>query len=92
MSGYDDIAGWYHEAIREGTLAPFHGWIVPIVVDLAGDVEGCGVYDLDCGRGVAARSLADRGARVLGVDTSEKQLGIARLYEHKEGQVPLMDL
>lgn len=85
MSGYDDIAGWYDEAIREGALAPFHDWMVPIVVDLAGDVEGCRVCDLACGQGVVARSMADRGAHVLGVDVSEKLLDVARLYEREGG-------
>ena len=33
MSGYDEIAEWYDEAIREGALAPFHAWIVPISID-----------------------------------------------------------
>ena len=84
MSGYDDIAGWYDEAIREGGLAPFHDWIVPIVVDLAGEVSGYQVCDLACGQGVVARSLADRGARVLGVDISEKLLEIARRHEREE--------
>ena len=79
MSGYYDLAVWYDEAVREGALAPFHDRIVPIVLDLAGDVEGCRVCDLACGQGVVARSLADRGARVLGLDISEKRLGIARL-------------
>ena len=54
------------------------------MVDLAGDVEGRRVCDLACGQGVVARSLADRGARVLGLDISEKLLDIARLLERKE--------
>ena len=84
MPAHDEIAGWYDEAIREGALAPFHAWIVPITVDLAGGVEVCRVCDLACGQGVIARRLAERGARVLGVDTSEKLLDRARRYERDE--------
>lgn len=84
MADYDDIAGWYDEAIREGALAPFHDWILPIVVGLAGEVEGCRVCDLACGQGVVARRLADRGASALGVDVSEKLLDLAWRYERDE--------
>ncbi len=84
MPGYDEIAGWYDGAIRKGALAPFHDWIVPITLDLAGEVEGCRVCDLACGQGVVARRLAQRGARVLGIDVSEKLLDLARLYERDE--------
>jgi SAM-dependent methyltransferase len=84
VPGYDEIAGWYDDAIREGALAPFHDWIVPITVDLAGGVEGYRVLDLACGQGVVARRLAERGASVLGVDVSEKLLDLARRYERDE--------
>lgn len=84
MPGYDEIAEWYDEAIREGALSPFHDWIVPITVDLAGVVKGYRVCDLACGQGVVARRLAERGARVLGVDVSEKLLDLARGYELDE--------
>lgn len=84
MSGYDEIAGWYDVAIREGTLAPFHDWIVPITVDLAGRVEGSRVCDLACGQGVVARRLAERGARVLGIDVSGELLDLASRYERED--------
>lgn len=86
MSGasYDEIAGWYDEAVREGPLAPFHGWIVPIVLDLAGDVRGRRICDLACGQGIVSRRLAGLGASVVGLDVSEKLLEIARYYEREE--------
>ena len=86
MAGYDDIAEWYDEAVREGPLAPFHDWMVPIVAGLVGEVGGHRVCDLACGQGVLARRLAGRGARVLGVDVSEKLLEIARRYEREEAR------
>ena len=81
---YDGIADWYDEAIREGPLAPFHDWIVPIVLDLAGEVRGYQICDLACGQGVIARQLAARGASVVGVDISERLLETARRYERQE--------
>ena len=84
MSGYDEIAEWYDEAIREGALAPFHAWILPITVDLAGGIKGCRVCDLACGQGVVARRLAERGARVLGIDVSGELLALARRYERND--------
>ena len=81
---YDGIADWYDEAIREGPLAPFHDWIVPIVLDLAGEVRGYRTCDLACGQGVIARQLAARGASVVGVDISERLLETARRYERQE--------
>ena len=84
MPSYDEIAEWYDGAVREGALAPFHDWIVPIVVDLAGDVRGYRVCDLACGQGLVARRLAGRGARVLSVDVSERLLEIARNRERGE--------
>ena len=83
-AAYDEIAGWYDAAVREGPLAPFHDWIVPIVVDLAGEVRDRSVCDLACGQGVVTRRLADRGARVLGVDVSGELLDVARRYERDE--------
>ena len=79
--GYDEIAGWYDEAVRSGPLAPFHEWVVPIVLDLAGEVRGRRVCDLACGQGIVSRRLADRGAEVVGVDVSAGMLALARAYE-----------
>ena len=45
------------------------------------DVSGESVCDLACGQGVMARLLTERGAKVTGVDISEKLFEIARFYE-----------
>ena len=85
-AAYDEIAGWYDEAVRSGPLAAFHAWVVPIILDLAGEVRDRRVCDLACGQGIVTRRLADRGASVVGVDISEKLLEIARGYEREEPQ------
>ncbi len=75
-AAYDAIAQWYDEGIRRGSW--LHGAAVATVLELAGEVAGRSVCDLACGQGVVARQLAERGARVVGIDVSERLLEIAR--------------
>jgi ubiquinone/menaquinone biosynthesis C-methylase UbiE len=81
LSTYDDIAEWYD------------GWVsgsidedpsVSEVQALMGDVAGQRICDLACGQGRVARHLAERGARVVGIDLSAKLLEIARRHEASE--------
>jgi ubiquinone/menaquinone biosynthesis C-methylase UbiE len=76
---YDAIAEWYDgwvgsDAMRED---PFF----PAVEALMGEVAGRRVCDLACGQGRVARYLAAMGARVTGIDLSERLLAIARRRE-----------
>lgn len=50
----------------------------PRMLALAGDVSGRRVLDLGCGEGAYARELARRGARVTGVDGSQRLIDAAR--------------
>ncbi|MDR2166140.1 MAG: bifunctional 2-polyprenyl-6-hydroxyphenol methylase/3-demethylubiquinol 3-O-methyltransferase UbiG [Zoogloeaceae bacterium] len=43
------------------------------------------VLDVGCGGGLLAEGLARRGARVTGIDLSEKALGVARLHLLESG-------
>lgn len=45
---------------------------------LLGDVRGKTIVDLGCGSGINTLILAQRGAKVVGIDISESLLGIAR--------------
>lgn len=82
VSSYDEIAEWYDEYVSAGALLddPFY----PMVEKLIGPVSGLRVCDLACGQGRVARRLADRGARVIGIDSSGKLLAIAGRYEREE--------
>lgn len=62
--------------MREGELAPKTGALSVIseFVSFAGNR----ILDVGCGRGVLARSLADRGARIYGVDPNGEALAVAR--------------
>lgn len=78
---YDGIAEWYDQHAH----GPIYDEIVlPNVLALAGEVRDSRILDIACGQGVVARELARVGAKVTGVDLSEKLLSIARRYEDRE--------
>lgn len=78
-AAYDAIAEWYDTWIGPDALVndPYY----PAAETLMGEVAGRHVLDLACGQGRVARHLAERGARVVGVDLSAKLLAIARRHE-----------
>ena len=50
----------------------------PVLWRFLGDVAGLGVLDAGCGTGYLSRQLAERGARVLAVDTAAQMIAVAR--------------
>jgi len=51
---------------------------VPYVLELIGDVQGKRVLDAGCGGGFYSLLLSEKGAKVLGIDGSEKMIEIAK--------------
>ncbi|MBI3525090.1 MAG: bifunctional 2-polyprenyl-6-hydroxyphenol methylase/3-demethylubiquinol 3-O-methyltransferase UbiG [Betaproteobacteria bacterium] len=49
-------------------------------IDQAAGLSGKRVVDVGCGGGILAESMAQRGAKVTGIDLSEPALGVARLH------------
>ena len=54
------------------------------IESLAG-LRGKDVLDVGCGGGILAESMAAAGARVTGIDLSEKALGVAKLHRLESG-------
>ncbi|MEC5396230.1 bifunctional 2-polyprenyl-6-hydroxyphenol methylase/3-demethylubiquinol 3-O-methyltransferase UbiG [Uliginosibacterium sp. H1] len=73
----------------ESEFKPLHQ-INPLRLDWidrhAGGLQGKQVIDIGCGGGILSESMATRGARVTGIDLSEKALGVARLHLYESGQ------
>jgi ubiquinone/menaquinone biosynthesis C-methylase UbiE len=55
----------------------------PVLWTFAGDVSGRTVLDAGCGTGYLSKKLWDHGARVTGIDFSERMIAIARA-QHPE--------
>jgi 2-polyprenyl-3-methyl-5-hydroxy-6-metoxy-1,4-benzoquinol methylase/predicted nucleotidyltransferase len=75
---YDSIAEWYATRVREGGAGE---WAFPVLLDLIGDIHSLHLCDLGCGEGRIARLLAQRGARVVGIDLSSELIKVAQREE-----------
>jgi 2-polyprenyl-6-hydroxyphenyl methylase/3-demethylubiquinone-9 3-methyltransferase len=66
----------------EGEFRPLHD-INPLRLDWIAAhaaLDGAAVLDVGCGGGILAEAMARRGARVTGIDLSEKALRVAQLH------------
>lgn len=70
-------------AEREQTEAQGSALLVRLL-ECLGDVGGREVLDAGCGEGVLARILAERGARVMGIDVSPRLIRMARERHEKD--------
>ena len=81
MPGYDTYANEFSEHRAGASLNRLIE--EPIVHELLGDPQGLEVLDAGCGDGTYARWLAERNARVTGIDASSELIAMAN--ERKEG-------
>jgi 2-polyprenyl-6-hydroxyphenyl methylase / 3-demethylubiquinone-9 3-methyltransferase len=73
---------WWDPA---GEFRPLHE-INPLRLDWIARharLEGAAVLDVGCGGGILAEAMARRGAKVTGIDLSEKALRVAQLHLHE---------
>lgn len=73
---YDDVAEAYGDAVTNSPIR--RDCRLPAVQSLFPDVEGKRVLDAACGTGTDAAWLAERGADVLGIDSSDEMVRTAR--------------
>ena len=69
----------------EGEFRPLHD-INPLRLDWIAAharLEDAAVLDVGCGGGILAEAMARRGARVTGIDLSDKALRVAELHLHE---------
>jgi ubiquinone/menaquinone biosynthesis C-methylase UbiE len=83
MKAFENTPARYDGAMQMLTL----GRLGMVREQIAGRVtgEGCRVLDVGCGTGSLALLMARSGARVLGIDTSEPMLDVARQRITREG-------
>jgi len=55
-------------------------------IDAAARLRDKTVLDVGCGGGILSESMVDRGAKVMGIDLSERPLGVARLHLLESGR------
>jgi len=78
---WDAIADGWAGRVRTDTDQNRRFVLDPAHIRLASDVRGKDVLDAGCGEGRFARILAQRGARVTGIDLSERMIALAREEE-----------
>jgi len=71
-----------------GDFKPLHD-INPLRLDYIArrshGLEGKHALDVGCGGGILAEAMASAGAKVLGIDLSDKALAVARLHQLESG-------
>ncbi len=78
---YNDFADEYAEMVTKRENAGVEHdpvAIMPEFLNVIGDVTGLTVLDAGCGEGYLSRILADRGAKVTGIDIAPRLIQIAR--------------
>jgi 2-polyprenyl-6-hydroxyphenyl methylase / 3-demethylubiquinone-9 3-methyltransferase len=54
-------------------------------IDMAVSLKGKTVLDVGCGGGILSESMAEKGAKVTGIDLGEKALKVAQLHSLESG-------
>jgi SAM-dependent methyltransferase len=90
--GWSDEYQSRHGELLTRTALAWGPWRVPEAeLNVLGDVRGRDVLELGCGAAQWSIALAELGARSVGIDVSERQLGFARRAVSKAGvSIPLV--
>ncbi len=83
-ASWDEVADDYNKTVGETGDSYHRTYVNPAIFDILGDIKGLSILDLACGQGYLSRILAREGAKVVGIDISDKMLEIARKSEESE--------
>jgi 2-polyprenyl-3-methyl-5-hydroxy-6-metoxy-1,4-benzoquinol methylase len=76
-TSWGSVASWYDNHLEKDTDS-YHAKVVhPNLIRMIGDVKGKHVFDLACGQGIFSRSLAEKGAFIIGADISKELIALA---------------
>ncbi|MCL5430364.1 MAG: class I SAM-dependent methyltransferase [Candidatus Marsarchaeota archaeon] len=78
---WDMIAEDYERRVGDKGDIYHRLYINPVLFRLLGQVKGRKILDLACGSGYISRILARKGAKVTGIDSSERLISIAEQRE-----------
>jgi SAM-dependent methyltransferase len=81
---WDRAADVYSDGQASGRDYYRYDFFGPAQLELCGDVRGLNVLDAGCGNGYFSRALANRGARVTGIDLSPRMIERAKQQEKAE--------
>lgn len=81
---WDRSADAWADFVRTGKDLSRECFNNPATLAMLGDIAGMDVLDLACGEGYNTRLLAGKGARMTGVDFSEKMLELAMAEERRK--------
>jgi SAM-dependent methyltransferase len=81
---WDQNADLWADHVRKGWDCYREHFNNPAFLRFIGDLAGKMVLDAGCGEGYSTRLLAKGGARMTGVDISQKMIDLARQEEQKE--------
>ena len=76
---YNKIGEKYAEMIKEDALKKYLQY--PGLIKLLGNIKGKRILDIGCGNGFFSNKIAERGAKIVGFDVSEKQIELAKETE-----------
>jgi len=83
-NSWDQAADAYAQGQASGADYYRYEFFGPAQLAMCGEVRGMSVLDVGCGNGYFARALAQRGARVTGIDISPRMIEHAKLHEAAE--------
>ena len=75
---WDKVAEEYDQVMGESRDFNQSHYLMPSILKMLGEARGSRVLDLGCGGGYLSVMLAKRGAKVVGVDSSERMVAIAK--------------